>query len=121
MDLKGQIEAATEARTEKSESKAKALQAAADAKGDLTDTSTTRDDDSKYLSDLSSECSQKSSDFEMRQQLRAEEITAVEKAIEILSSGAVAGASEKHLPQLLQAQALAQLRAVQHTPAQLRV
>merc|ERR1719409_86462 len=32
------------------------------------------------------------------EQLRAEEIEAVEKAIEILSSGAVSGAAEKHLP-----------------------
>merc|ERR1719498_1342872 len=48
MDLKSQIDQATNGRTE---------QAAADAKGDLQDTTTTRDDDSKYLSDLSAECS----------------------------------------------------------------
>merc|ERR1719197_123897 len=90
-DLKAQIGQATSARTEKSEAKAKALQAAADAKGDLQDTTTTRDDDSKYLADLSATCEQKSSDFAARQQLRAEEIAAVEKAIEILSSGAVSG------------------------------
>ena len=51
-DLKAKIDQATQARTEKAEAKAKALQAAADAKGDLQDTTTTRDDDSKYLSDL---------------------------------------------------------------------
>merc|ERR550514_2721394 len=102
MDLKGQIEAATEARTEKAEKKANSLQSAADAKGDLTDTSTTRDDDSKYVTDLISTCELKSSAFADRQTLRQEEIEAIQKAIEILSSGAVAGASEKHLPQLLQ-------------------
>merc|ERR1719261_525549 len=100
-DLKAQIGQATSARTEKSEAKAKALQSSADAKGDLQDTTTTRDDDSKYLADLTATREQKSSDFESRQQLRAEEIAAVEKAIEILSSGAVSGAAEKHLPQLL--------------------
>jgi uncharacterized protein involved in exopolysaccharide biosynthesis len=51
-DLKAQIGQGTSARTEKSEAKAKALQSSADAKGDLQDTTTTRDDDSKYLADL---------------------------------------------------------------------
>jgi len=122
-DLKAQIGQATSARTEKSEAKAKALQSSADAKGDLQDTTTTRDDDSKYLADLTATCEQKSSDFASRQQLRAEEIAAVEKAIEILSSGAVSGASEKHLPQLVQVKtsSLAQLRSVAQNPNQLRV
>merc|ERR1719345_394169 len=122
-DLKAQISQATSARTEKSEAKAKALQSSADAKGDLQDTTTTRDDDSKYLADLTATCEQKSSDFASRQQLRAEEIAAVEKAIEILSSGAVSGASEKHLPGLVQAKSsvLAQLRSVSQNPNQMRV
>jgi len=121
-DLKAQIGQATAARTEKSEAKAKALQAAADAKGDLQDTTTTRDDDSKYLADLTATCEQKSSDFAARQQLRAEEIAAVEKAIEILSSGAVSGAAEKHLPGLMQTKSsFAQLRSVAQNPNQLRV
>jgi len=122
-DLKAQIDQATQARTEKAEAKAKALQAAADAKGDLQDTTTTRDDDSKYLADLTATCEQKSAAFAERQQLRADEIAAVEKAIEILSSGAVSGASEKHLPQLVQLKttALAQLRAETQNPTQLRV
>jgi len=121
-DLKSQIDQATQARTEKAEAKAKALQASADSKGDLQDTTTTRDDDSKYLSDLTATCEQKSAAFAERQQLRADEIAAVEKAIEILSSGAVSGASEKHLPQLVQkSSALAQLRAEATNPNQLRV
>jgi hypothetical protein len=40
-----------------------------------------------------------------RQQLRADEIIAIEKAIEIISSGAVAGNADKHLPAMLQKQA----------------
>merc|ERR1719380_112873 len=121
-DLKAQISSATSSRTEKSEAKASALQAAADAKGDLQDTTTTRDDDSKYLADLTATCEQKSSDFAARQQLRAEEIAAVEKAIEILSSGAVSGAAEKHLPALVQTKSsFAQLRSVAQNPNQLRV
>jgi len=66
---------------------------------------------------LSSTCSTKASDFEQRQQLRAEEIQAIEKAVEILSSGAVAGNAQKHLPSLL-ATSFAQLRASGMSPAQ---
>jgi len=101
-DLTAQVENATQARTEKSETKGKKLQAAADAKGDLVDTTATRDDDQKYLSDLVATCEQKASDFENRQQLRADELAAIEKAIEILSSDDVAGAAERHLPKLMQ-------------------
>merc|ERR1719440_866146 len=122
MDLKSQIDNAERARGEKTEAKAKALETVASATGDLADTTTTRDDDSKYLSDLTATCEQKAAAFAERQQLRADEIAAVEKAIEILSSGAVSGASEKHLPQLVQMKAaLAQLRAEAQNPNQLRV
>jgi cbb3-type cytochrome oxidase cytochrome c subunit len=101
-DLTAQIEQATADRSLKSETKSKKLQAKATAEGDLTDTTTTRDADQKYLSDLTATCEQKASDFEGRQQLRAEEIEAIQKAIEILSSGAVSGAADKHLPSMLQ-------------------
>merc|ERR1719335_2111467 len=101
-DLEGQIEQATAASDEKTETKAKKLQAKAEAEGELEDTIKTRDDDMKYLADLKATCAQKASDFEARQQLRAEEIEAIEKAIEIISSGAVAGAAEEHLPTLVQ-------------------
>jgi prefoldin subunit 5 len=122
-DLKAQIGAATQARTEKTQAKATALQKAADAKSDLQDTTQTRDDDVKYLADLTATCEQKSSDFANRQQLRAEEIEAVEKAIEILSSGEVSGASEKHLPQFMQikSSSLVQLRSANQNPNQMKV
>jgi len=111
-DLKAQIDQATTDRTSKAETKSKKLQAKADAEGDLKDTTTTRDADQKYLSDLVATCEQKATDFESRQQLRAEEIVAIEKAIEIISSGAVAGNAEKHLPTLVQgASAFVSLRA----------
>merc|ERR1712190_445060 len=122
-DLKDQIAQATQDRDEKAETKAKKLQAKADAEGDLKDTTTTRDADAKYLADLTATCEQKASDFESRQQLRADEITAIEKAVEIISSGAVAGNAEKHLPSLLQtkASAFARLRADLSTQAQARM
>merc|ERR1719199_1031229 len=122
-DLKGQVDKATGARTEKSEAKAKAQQGAADAKGDLGDTTITRDDDTKYLNDLTAQCEQKSDAFAERQNLRAEELEAIMKVTDILSSGAVAGSSEKHLAAMAQVKkaSLAQLRAASENPAQLRV
>jgi len=97
--------------------KQKKLQAKADATGDLKDTTATMSADKKYLGDLSATCEQKASDFESRQQLRADEIVAIEKAIEIISSGAVAGNADKHLPAMVQKKgaALAQLRSSSNT------
>lgn len=119
-DLNAQIAQASQDRDEKAEAKATALQHKADASGDLQDTSSAKSGDEKYLSDLSSTCSQKGSDFEGRQELRAQEIEAIEKAIEIISSGAVSGNADKHLPGLLQKPALAQLRAGSASPPQVR-
>jgi len=122
-DLKAQIDKATEDRTEKSEFKAKALQAAADGKGDNEATTATRDEDTKYLNDLTATCEQKAAAFAERQTLRAEEIEAIQKAIEIIAGGAVSGAAGKHLPKLVQMKtsSLAQLRAGTENPTQLRV
>jgi len=122
-DLNAQIAQATKDRDEKAESKAKALQAKADAEGDLKDTTTTRDEDQKYLDELVATCEQKASDFESRQQLRAEEIEAIEKAIEIISSGAVSGNADKHLPSLVQTEgsAFPQLRADLNMQAKAKV
>jgi hypothetical protein len=123
-DLNNNIAQTTAARDEKAALKAKKLQAKADAEGDLTDTTTTRDDDQKFLTDLVGECEQKAADFEQRQKLRDEELVAINKAIEIISSGSVAGKHEKHLPQLLQITSqtsLAQLRSNDMSPVQKRV
>jgi len=122
-DLGNQLDAARSANSEKSQAKAKALQGAADSKGALQDTVTTRDDDAKYAADLTATCEQKSTDFANRQLLRAEEIEAISKAIEIIAGGAVSGASETHLPQLVQVKgtSFAQLRSDGQTPAQMKV
>jgi len=111
-DLTAQIEQATAEKDAKSQTKSKKLEAKASAKGDLKDTTATRDADDKYLTDMTATCEQKSSDFASRQELRAQELEAISKAMEIISSGAVAGSAEKHLPQLIQVQkALVQLRS----------
>jgi len=111
-DLTAQIDQATTDRGEKSEIKAKKLQAKADAEGELTDTQSTKAADEKYLSDLTATCEQKASDFESRQQLRSEELEAISKAIEIISSESVSGNAGKYLPSMLQMKpVLAQLRS----------
>merc|ERR1712157_239703 len=97
-DLIAQIDQATSDRDSKSGIKAKKLQMKADAEGDVEDTTETKNADEKYLSDLTATCNMKATDFESRQQLRAEEIEAIQKATEILAGNAVSGAAEKHLP-----------------------
>merc|ERR1719420_2414831 len=94
----------------KAERKTQREEDGAAAKGELKDTTASRDEDQKYLDDVVAGCEQKSSDFEERQKLRAEELEAITKAIEIISGEAVSGSSEKHLPQFVQYSSLA-LRA----------
>merc|ERR1719194_33617 len=120
-DLEDQKNTATKSREQKSEAKAKALQDEADSRGSHADTMAARDADAKFLADLEATCAEKAAAFEDRQQLRAEEIEAVEKAKEILASGSVSGAADKHLPALLQKKSLAQLRASTAKPNQVRV
>jgi hypothetical protein len=116
-ELVDQIDAATGERDEKMKNKAKRADDEAGAKGELAQTQENKAADEKYLKDLVTECDQKSKDFESRQMLRAEEIEAINKAIEIMSSGAVSGAGEKHLPQLIQTDdSFSLLRANQDSP-----
>merc|ERR1719389_1126037 len=123
-DLTAQIETATEDREAKAQEKASKLQKAAEDKGDLADTTATRDADQTYLDDLVAECTQKSSDFESRQQLRTDELAAIDKAIEILSSGAVSGNADKYLPSFVQKKtsvSFLQLSVGSENPSQARV
>lgn len=113
-DLQTQLEQGEKSREEKSQKKAKALEAKAETISNLQDTAKTWRADKKYLKDLTATCAQKASDFDSRQQLRSEEIEAIEKAIEIISGDGVAGSADKHLPTLLQvhsSSSLGQLRA----------
>jgi hypothetical protein len=89
-------------RSRKAERKTQREEDAASAKGELKDTTASRDEDQKYLDDAVAGCEQKSADYEQRQKLRAEELEAINKAIEIISGEAVSGAADKHLPALVQ-------------------
>merc|ERR1719428_1326009 len=120
-DLTDSIERATTARDEKMSTKAQREKDKSSAEGDLADTIITLDENTKFLSDLSAECETKSVEFEKNQVLRAGELEAVGKAIEIMSSDAVSGGTQ-HLPGLVQqGVSLAQLRVDQRSSLQSRV
>jgi len=123
-ELTDNIENAEAEIARKSKVKAEREQDKADAEKELAQTTADRDEDQKYLDDLTALCTQKRADFEKRQELRQGELDAISKAIEIISSAAVAGAAEKHLPTLMQQNegtALAQLRSNEKSPLQARV
>jgi hypothetical protein len=114
-ELHDSIDEATKDMKAKQKQKATREQDAAEAKGDLADTTATRNEDRTYLNALVAQCDQKSADYENRQKLRAEELEAIQKAIEIIQSPSVSGHGETHLPQLLQKSA-----AVKHAFSLLR-
>lgn len=99
-DLKAQIEEGQRQSQEKSVARAENLQDKANAQADLADTTATRDEDQKYLDETSATCTQKRSDYENRTTLRAEELVAIQQAIEILSGDEVSGTADRHLPAL---------------------
>merc|ERR1719235_507878 len=74
----------------------------AEAKGELAVQKTIKAEAETYLADLTTQCTLKSEAFEGRQKMRAEELEAISKAIEIISGSAVKGSAEKHLPTLVQ-------------------
>merc|ERR1719355_557008 len=114
--LSSEIKMQTDAIHAKTSLKKKAEEDAAKAKGDLADTEATLAEDEKYLSDLQVMCEQKSAEFAIRQKLRAEELEALDEAIEIITSK-VSGAAGEHLG-LAQKKvtALVQLRSSSQQP-----
>jgi hypothetical protein len=101
-DLTDEVERATAENNRKKKTRAQRQEDAAAARGELADTTADRDADVKYLNEAVSGCTQKSTDFEARSKLRVEELAAITKAVEILSSGTVSGAADKYLPSMVQ-------------------
>jgi DNA repair exonuclease SbcCD ATPase subunit len=91
-----------------------------EAEGEKDKTQQEKGEDQAYRADTDGLCNRKTQDFNARQKLRQEELDAISKAMEIVGSKDVAGAGEKHLPQLIQksAPALAQLRSNNMSPLQ---
>merc|ERR1719160_733182 len=117
--LTAEIKGNTDAANMKTSQKKQAEQAAAKAKGELADTEATLAEDSKYLADLKTMCEQKVAEFEISQKLRAEELEALDEAIEIITSK-VAGAASEHLGLAQKATTLVQLRSGAQQPTQVR-
>jgi len=82
----------------KTAAKAGRIEDPATAKGELNVTKKGKAEDEQALSDTLAECHVKSKEYEQNQVTRSDEIKAIEQAIAILTSDAVAGNAEKHLP-----------------------
>jgi len=109
--LTDSIENANHEIQKKTELRAQTQELKAGHEGDKAQTESDRAEDQKYLDETTALCAQKTADFEARQKLRAEELDAINQALEIISSDAVSGSGDKHLPNLVQrAVALVQLR-----------
>jgi len=98
----------------------------AETTGALAQTTSDKNEDVKYKQEMVSLCKLKSADFQNRQKLRGEEISALKQAVEIMKSQGVKGTGDKHLPTLLQYQrdrkvSLAQLRSADYNPLQARI
>jgi len=101
--LEDDIKADEATAAAKTAAKAGKLEDGASAKGDLRVAEGAKADDETRLADTNAECRLKSEEFEKNQVTRSEEAKAIQQAMEILSSAAVKGAAETHLPALLQA------------------
>merc|ERR1719163_1380852 len=96
---------------EKTQSKAQRLADFESFTQEVESTSATLKTDEKYFADLNVQCQTKSEEFDARQKMRAEELEAIAKAIEVMSGDTVSGAAETHLRTFVQTRSLALLRA----------
>jgi len=110
MALSDTIKSSEKSIAQKVAKKAQCLDTAAQAKGDLEITTAGKAEDETKLSDCLAECSAKADEYEKNQVLRKDEIVAISTALKILSSDAVSGNADKHLPQFVQT-SFAQLRS----------
>jgi len=112
-DLTDSIANAKKDSSEKSQEKSRKTEKIALDKQQVEDTTASKAEAEKTLSDMTVECKQKKLSFGEKQQLRGEEIEAIEKAAEIMSSPEAAG-GENAAPSFSQtasATALPQLRS----------
>jgi len=124
--LNDSVENAQHEISAKRKGTAEAQQLKAETQGDLKQTTSDKDEDIKYKQELVSLCKSKTADFESRQKLRGDEISALKQAVEIMKSQGVKGAADKNLPALLQyhqerKSSFAQLRSSQTNPLQERI
>merc|ERR1719420_2680934 len=120
-DLTDNLERANKDFSMKSTTKSQREKDKAEAEGDLASTTAGKAEDTTFLADLTKECAQRAEEYETNQNIRAGEIEALMKAIEIMSGAAVGGGT-KYLPSFAQeSKSLAQLRSSAFSPMQHRV
>mmetsp|Transcript_116419 Transcript_116419/g.267263 ORF Transcript_116419/g.267263 Transcript_116419/m.267263 type:complete len:671 (+) Transcript_116419:195-2207(+) len=120
-DLTKQIQNTEKSRSNKSDRAHDKKKRQSKAEAEKADSEATKAEDEAYLSDLTAECAQKSTDFAARQQLRAQELEAINQAINIMSSPEVAGSGQKHLKLAQKGSSFAQLRSSVRDPTQQKV
>merc|ERR1719240_1277347 len=120
LELSDQIAYGTKERDAKAAKANEHKATVAEAKGELAVQKTIKAEAETYLADLTTQCTLKSEAFEGRQKMRAEELEAISKAIEIISGEAVKGSAEKHLPTLVQKSAFVHLRSSSRSSHQQR-
>jgi len=119
-DLTDNLERAGKESDSKTAFKAQREKDSAEASGDLADTTASLGEDTTYLADLTKECAARAAEYEKNQVIRAGEVEALMKAIEIMGGAAVGGGT-KYLPSMVQVTSLVQLRAANQSPMQGRV
>mmetsp|Transcript_69301 Transcript_69301/g.203417 ORF Transcript_69301/g.203417 Transcript_69301/m.203417 type:complete len:668 (-) Transcript_69301:151-2154(-) len=97
LHLSDTIEYSTSQREEKAITKGKRAAASAEAKGELSATKADKAADEELKAETEAVYKEKSAAFEENQKVRAAEIEALAKALEIMSGGAVAGAYKKRV------------------------
>merc|ERR1719399_406101 len=97
LHLDNTIAYSTAQREEKSITKAKIASASAEAKGQLADTRASLKEDEALLADIKATYEAKSAQYEANQKVRADELEALGKAIEVISSPALAGSYAAHV------------------------
>jgi len=119
--LTDNIGAEEQSASEKTAARAGRKEDAAEAKGTLKLTLSSKQEDETKLSDTNAECAAKTDEFQKNQKLREDELVAIQKAVEILSSDAVSGNAATYLPSLAQkATGFAQLRAAARNDSDVR-
>merc|ERR1719356_1381672 len=100
--LTDNLKASKASSSAKTAAKAGRLEDAASAKGDLSLVEKAKSEDEETLAGTVAQCHAKSEEYEKNQVLRAGEIEALSKAVDILTDSTVKGHAETYLPSLLQ-------------------
>jgi len=110
LHLTDTVDYSTKELEEKSTLKAKRASESAAAKGNLADTKAALAEDQKTLADMKTTFASKSDQFKENQSVRADELTAIGKAIDIISDQSVAGSYGEHVG-FVQAKSFLQVRS----------